>query len=121
MPEGDEMPAWWPVVVFGWGPVVASAVAFCLAFRLQRPWLALVGAAIATPFLFVISGYPHPIGRFGGPIVFLANFGSAALVRKGERRLAMVLLVPFVIVASVLAYMVITQERPTWTIPVYRP
>jgi hypothetical protein len=86
----------------------------------QRPWLAWVGAVIAMPFLWFISGYPHPIERFGGPIAFLANFGSAALLRKSERRLAMVLLVPFVIVAFVLAYIVITQERPTWTISVYR-
>jgi hypothetical protein len=100
---------WWPVLVFGWGPVVGAATAFVLAFSLKRPWLAFVGPVIAIPFLFTISGYPHPIGRFGGPIVLLANFVSAALLRKGRHRGAILLLVPFVIVASVLAYRVITQ------------
>ena len=102
----------WPVVFFGWGPVLAAAAAFGFAVRLKRPWLAFLGAVIAIPFLFTISGYPHPIGRFGGPLVFLANFASAALLRKGERRLAMVLLVPFVVVATVIAYVVVTQEPP---------
>jgi hypothetical protein len=126
------IPAWWPVVVFGWGPVVAAAAAFYLAFRLQRPWLAFVGAVIAVPFLGFINGYPHPIGRFVGPIALLANFGSDALFGRGKRRPAMVLLVPFVIVASVLAYVVITRtdrrgrspcighENGDWE-PVYRP
>jgi hypothetical protein len=100
--------------------VVVAAAAFLLALRLRRPWLAFMGAVVAIPFLFFISGYPHPIGRFGGPITLFANFASAALLRAGKRQLAMVLLVPFVIVGSVLAYIVITQDRPTWAIPVYR-
>lgn len=104
---------WWPVLVFGWGPVVVAAVAFCLAFRLNHPWLAVVGAVIATPFFLLIAGYPHPIGRLGGPIVLLANFAAAVCLRRGKRQLAVMLLGPFVIVAFVPAYIVITQEPPS--------
>jgi hypothetical protein len=109
--EADVVP-WWPVLAFGWGPVVVAAAAFCLVFGLNRSWLAFVGAVIAMLSLVTISGYPHPIGRLGGPIALVANFGSAALLRRGKRGLAMVLLVPFVIVASVIAYSVITQQPP---------
>lgn len=103
---------WWPVLVFGWGPVVFAAIAFYLAFRLNRSWLAFVGAVIAMPFLFTVSGYPRLMGPLVGPVVLLANFASAAMLSKGDRRLAMMLLGPFVIVATVLAYLVITQEPP---------
>jgi hypothetical protein len=113
--------AWWPVLVFGWGAVVVAATAFLLALCLNRPWLAFAGAAIATPFCLFISGYPHPIGRLSGPIVLLANFASAALLRKGERRRAMLLLVPFAIVAFVLAYLVIAQEAPGFARSVVTP
>jgi hypothetical protein len=113
--------AWWPVLIFGWGAVVVAATAFFLALCLNRPWLVFVGAAIATPFCLFISGYPHPIGRLGGPIVLLANFASAALLRKGEHRRAMLLLVPFAIVALVLAYLVITQEPPVFARSVVTP
>jgi len=103
------MPPWWPVLVFGWGPVVVAATVFFLAFRLQRSGLAFVGAIVATPFLFTISGYPHPLGRFGGPIALLANFASAWCLGRQQRSLARGLLLPFAIVAAVLAYLVMTQ------------
>lgn len=99
---------WWPVLVFGWGPVVAAAIAFSLAFRRNRPWLAFAGALITTPFLFTVSGYPRLMGHVVGPMVLLANFASAAMLRRGHL-LAMMLLGPFAIVVSVLAYLVITQ------------
>jgi hypothetical protein len=103
---------WWPMLVFGWGPVVVAAVAFSVAFRLNRPWLAFVAAVIVTPFLFLVSGYPRLMGPVVGPMVLLANFASAAMLSKGHRRLALMLLAPFVTVAAVLAYIVITQEPP---------
>lgn len=106
----DEVP--WPVVLFGWGPVVVAAAAWCLALGLKRPWLAVVGAVIAMPFLFTISGYPILIGRLGGPIAFVANFASAWGLRKGQPRLAIALLMPFVIIATAFAYIVITQDGP---------
>jgi hypothetical protein len=104
---------WWPVLVFGWGPVVVAAIAFSVAFRRNRPWLAFVGAVIATPFLLTVSGYPRLQGPMVGPLVLLANFASAAMLRKGNRRVAMILLGPFIVLASVLACLVIAQEPST--------
>ena len=103
----------WPVLLFGWGPVVVAAAAWGLAFRLKSPWLAFAGAVIAMPFLFTITGYPILIGRLGGPIAVVANFAAASLLRKGRDRLAMALLLPFVIVAGAFAFIVITQDGPS--------
>ena len=103
---------WWPVLLFGWGPVVVAVIAFSLAFRLNRPWLAFLGVAITTPFLFLISGYPRLMGPVVAPTILLANCASAVMLRKGHRGLAMTLLVPFVILASLVAYIVVTQAPP---------
>ena len=103
---------WWPVLVFGWGAVAVAATAFCLAVYLNRPWLAYAGAVAAVPFLVTVSGYPRVMGPVVAPVVLVANFASAAMVSRGHRRLATLLLAPFVIVVAVLVFIVMTQMPP---------
>jgi hypothetical protein len=93
----------WPALVFGWPAVIVAITAFGLAFGLKRPWLAVVGAVVATPFCLFVSGYPVPIGRLGGPIALAANFAAVWCLRSGRRGVALALLIPFVSVAAVIA------------------
>src|SRR5438874_1149376 len=48
----------WRTLVFGWPAVVLAFAAFAAGFPASRPWLGFVGAAVATPFCFYVSGYP---------------------------------------------------------------
>ncbi len=58
-----------------------------------------------------VSGIRNQYQRcLGGPIAFVANVAAALQLRKGQDRLALALLMPFVIVAGTIAYIVITQD-----------
>jgi hypothetical protein len=102
----------WPVLIFGWGPALLATAGFCLAIHLRRPSLAIAAAVIAIPFLITVSGYPHAIGRLGGPAAMVANFGSAWMLGQRRRGVAIALLIPFLAVVVVLAKMVVTQSGP---------
>lgn len=98
----------WAVFVFGWPAVILAVIAFCLAFQSNRPRLAFVGAAIATPFCLLVGGYGFPF-NLGGPIGLAAIYGSSALLASGRRQLAMLALAPFIVVAFVIARPVLRQ------------
>ena len=102
----------WPAIVFGWPFVALAVAAYVVAYATARPRFALVGAALAAPFCFFVSLYPVPIGRLGGPIALCANVASAWLLQRGRRSAGAACLAPFLVVAGVFAWLVITQPQP---------
>jgi hypothetical protein len=102
----------WSAAVSGWPSVAAAATFLVVGLSLKRSWLAFAGAIAAIPFCILVSGYPIPIGRFGGPTALLANFASVWLLHRRQYALAFGLIVPFMIIAAVFAALVVGQGLP---------
>ena len=100
------MPEWWPVV-FGWPSVVASIAVYAAAFLARRPWLAVVGAALSAPFCLFVSGYPK-VGLLG-LTALVSNCGAAWALSRRQRRVAGILLLPFLLVAAFVGYAVFCE------------
>ena len=103
------MVEWWPAVVFGWPPVVVAFTAFAAGFLTTRTWLGFIGAAIAAPFCFAASGYP--LFHWVALVALGANFVSAFLLHRGRADIAFAALVPFMMVAALLAVFAFREVR----------
>ena len=89
----------WAVV--GW-PVVAAAVAFfSVAFATRSSWAGLAGAFIAAPLCLYLKDLPYL--HWMSVVALATNFVSAALLWRGRREIAFVLLLPFMSVIALIA------------------
>jgi hypothetical protein len=75
--------------------------AFAGAFLTTNDWLGFIGATIGAPFCFFASDFP--LFHWLGLTALVANFLAAGLLYRGRREIAFAALVPFMIVATVLA------------------
>ena len=100
---------WWPAVIFGWPAVVLAFATFAAGFLTNRTWLGFAGAAFAAPFCFYASGYP--LFEWFAPIALAANFVSAWLLYRGRADIAFAALLPFMMVAAVLAVFALRDIR----------
>jgi hypothetical protein len=90
------------MALFGWPSAAAAVATFCLALLTpSRKWLGFAGATIAMPFCAVLSR--SPTFRAPGLIALGANVLSAYLFYRGRRDIAFACLVPFMMIATILA------------------
>lgn len=95
------------VTVFGWPAAIAALALAVWGIRRQRPALVVVGAAVGLPFAYYVSGSPA-LGALA--LLPVAGLAAAAIaVRRGRRRLAYGLTVPFAAVVAWLAWAVLTR------------
>ncbi len=98
---------WWPSLVMGWPAVGVSLIMFVAGLLSRRPGLVLAASVISTPFCLYVSAYPA-IRAFGLAVLGL-NFLSAWASRRGRPILAGALVLPFVVLAGVIARTVLEQ------------
>ena len=101
------MSEWWPVVVFGWPFVGVAVVLFGLGLLRRRVSFVLLGSFFAAPFCLYLSATPR--FWFVSPIVFLSSIAAAWALARDWPTIAALLVVPFVGLASFLAWAVVTQ------------
>ena len=71
---------------------------------MKKPAFLVAAGVVCIPFTYYLSGYRVP-----AVILPFFQFGSAYAITRQKNLLAWLLIVPFVIVAIVLAYVVLTQ------------
>ncbi len=97
----------WLAIVMGWLAIILAIVCSAVGIRMRRPWWVVVGAVIATPFIWYLTMSPR--FRYVGPLISLLHFGAAYGVAKGQHWLAWCLFAPFVVVGAWLAQTVLRQ------------
>lgn len=94
----------WVPIVFGWPAVITSILLSIAGVWLKRPALLIAAGVVCIPFTYYLSGY-----RTSAVILPLFQFGSAYAITRQKNLLAWLLVVPLVVVAALLAYVVLTQ------------
>ena len=98
---------WWPSLVMGWPAVGVSLIVFATGLISRRSGLVLAGSVVSAPFCLFVSGYPR-IGAFGLVVLGL-NFLSVWASRQGRPLVAGALVLPFVVLAGIIAATVLRQ------------
>jgi hypothetical protein len=92
-------------MIFGWPAIVISILLSIVGVWLKKPAILVAAGIIGTPFaLYMSIGYHTPALVFN-----LFQFGSAFAVKRQKTLLAWLLIVPMIIFAAMLAYVVLTQ------------
>lgn len=94
--------------LFGWPGILVALLLSVVGLSQNKAWLVLSGAALSLPFAWLLSGYP-----FFQASVFLAplsNAGAAFAVWKGKQNLAWLLMMPWALVVTLVAFFVLTQQ-----------
>jgi hypothetical protein len=91
-------------VIFGWPAVITSILLSVAGIWLKRPALLIAAGIVCIPFSYYLSGIRTP-----AVVLPLLQFGSAYAIRRQKNVLAWLLLVPLVVIAVLLAYLVLTQ------------
>jgi hypothetical protein len=92
-------------IIFGWPAIITSIVLSIAGILLKRPAFLVVAAFIGIPF----AAYLTAGSRMPGLLLPLFQFGSAYAVKYQKTLLAWLLIVPMIIAAVMLAYVVLTQ------------
>jgi len=92
-------------IIFGWPAIITSMLFSIVGVLLKKPSFLVAAGIVGTPFaLYMSVGYHTPA------LVFtLFQFGSAFAVKRQKTLFAWLLIVPMIIFAAMLAYVVLTQ------------
>jgi len=91
-------------IIFGWPAIITSILLSIAGVWLKKPALLVTAGIVCIPFTYYLSGYRTP-----AVILPLFQFGSAFAIARQKNLLAWLLIVPIVVIAFVLAYIVLTQ------------
>jgi hypothetical protein len=99
------------IVMVGW-PAILASLLLALGGLVFKKWVLLVvGGLVALPFsIFYMGAYFNLF--FVGALLTLGHFASAFSVYKKRLALAWVLILPFTVLAILLAYVVLMQPLP---------
>ena len=91
-------------ILFGWPAIITSILLSVAGVWLMKPALLVAAGIVCIPFTYYLSGY-------GMLAVFLPifQFGSAYAVTRQQSLLAWLLILPLIVIAIILAYVVLTQ------------
>jgi|GEM_PF-4167463 len=92
----------WPIWVMGWPAITLSIVCAAAGLVLRSNRFMVAGAVIAMPFCWYLAMNPG-IWRFIAPVIAFLYFIGAFALSRGQRGFALILLLPFVMVAAWLA------------------
>ena len=92
-------------ILFGWPALITSILLSVAGVWLKKPGLLIASAIICIPFTYYVSN------GFRSPLIVLpvCEFGAAYALARQWIRIAWLLIVPLLIVAASLAYLVQTQ------------
>jgi hypothetical protein len=91
-------------IIFGWPAVITSILLSIVGVWLKKPAFLITAGIVCIPFTYYLSGYRTP-----AVILPLFQFGSAYAITQQKNLLAGLLIVPIIVIAFVLAYVVLTQ------------
>lgn len=98
------------ILIMGWPGILTSLGLSIAGVVRQQPRLLLIAALVALPFAWYLNAF-WPLFRGFGLFLPLFQLGAALALYRHERWIAGVCLLPFVTIASVLAFIVLTQPR----------
>lgn len=91
-------------IIFGWPAIITSILLSIAGLWLKKPALLVTAGIVCIPFTYYLSGYSTP-----AVVLPFFQFGSAYAITRQKNLLAWLLIVPLVVIAIVLAYIVLTQ------------
>jgi hypothetical protein len=91
-------------IIFGWPAIITSILLSIAGIWLKKPALLVTAGIVCIPFTYYLSGYRTP-----AVVLPLFQFGSAYAITRQKNLLAWLLILPIVVIAVVLAYVVLTQ------------
>ena len=91
-------------IIFGWPAIITSILLSIAGVWMKKPGLLVAAGIVCIPFTYYLSGYRAP-----AVILPFFQFGSAYAITRQQNLLAWLLIVPLIVIAVVLAYIVLTQ------------
>lgn len=92
-------------IIFGWPAIITSVLLSIVGVASKKPAFLVAAGVIGIPF----AAYLTAGSRVPGLLLPLLQLGSAYAVKRHMTRIAWLLIAPMIIMASVLAYFVLTQ------------
>jgi hypothetical protein len=91
-------------IIFGWPAIITSILLSIAGVWLKKPFFLVAAGIVCIPFTYYLSGYRTP-----AVILPFFQFSSAYAITRQQNLLAWLLIVPLIVIAVVLAYIVLTQ------------
>ena len=92
-------------IIFGWPAIIASILLSMIGLMRKKPVFLVAAGIICMPFTYYVSnGLRNP-----AVILPLFQFGSASAISRQKNLIAWLCLAPLVMIATALAYAVLTQ------------
>ena len=91
-------------IIFGWPAIITSILLSIAGVWRKKPALLVAAGIVCIPFTYYLSGY-----HVAAVSLPLFQFVSADAIRRQKNLLAWLLIVPLIVIALVLAYVVLTQ------------
>jgi hypothetical protein len=91
-------------ILFGWPAIILSILLSLAGVWMKKPALLVAAGIVCIPFTYYLSGYQVP-----AVILPFFQFGSAYAITRQKNLLAWLLIIPLIVIAIVLAYIVLTQ------------
>ena len=91
-------------IIFGWPAIITSILLSIAGAWLRKPALLVTAGIVCIPFTYYLSGY-----HVAAVSLPLFQFVSADAIRRQKNLLAWLLIVPIMVIALLLAYVVLTQ------------
>jgi hypothetical protein len=91
-------------IIFGWPAIITSILLSIAGVWLKKPALLVTAGIVCIPFTYYLSDYRTP-----AVVLPLFQFGSAYAITRQKNLLAWLLILPILVIAVVLAYVVLTQ------------
>ena len=99
---------YWPAIIFGWPGAILGGALLASGIVFRKFGLSIAGAVIATGFCAYAILIPPPF-RWFGVLALTGNYLSAVAIRGQAVVWAAALLIPFAVLAVVLAFAVLAQ------------
>ena len=91
-------------IIFGWPAIITSILLSIAGVWLKKPTFLVTAGIVCIPFTYYLSGFRTP-----AVVLPLFQFGSAVAVSRQKNLIAWLLILPIMIIATILAYVVLTQ------------
>lgn len=91
-------------IIFGWPAIIASILLSIAGVWMKKPGLLVAAGIVCIPVSYYLTGY-----RIPAFLLPFFQFGSAYAITRQKSLLAWLFIVPLVVIAIVLAYIVLTQ------------
>ena len=94
-------------IIFGWPAIITAILLSIIGVVLKRPVMLVIAGVVSLPFTYYISnGLRNPAVSLP-----LFQFASAFAISRQRNVLAWLMISPLIVIATMLAYAVLTQYQ----------